>query len=92
MKNIPKSDFISSRVRYIPLERIVPNPHQPRRDFDPEELEELAGCKLPGPDSVVEAIERLDREYRIPVIAVSMGSAGAIVKLSSGTLLRDWIT
>lgn len=53
-----------------------------------EELEELAGCKLPGPDSVVEAIERLDREYRIPVIAVSMGSAGAIVKLSSGTLLQ----
>ena len=42
MKNIPKSDFISSRVRYIPLERIVPNPHQPRRDFDPEGLSELA--------------------------------------------------
>lgn len=42
MKNIPKSDFISSRVRYIPLERIVPNPHQPRRDFDPQGLEELA--------------------------------------------------
>ena len=42
MKNIPKSDFISSRVRYIPLERIVPNPHQPRRDFDPEGLAELA--------------------------------------------------
>ena len=42
MKNIPKSDFISSRVRYVPLERIVPNPHQPRRDFDPEGLSELA--------------------------------------------------
>ena len=42
MINIPKSDFISSRVRYIPLERIVPNPHQPRRDFDPEGLSELA--------------------------------------------------
>lgn len=42
MKNISKSDFISSRVRYIPLERIVPNPHQPRRDFDPEGLSELA--------------------------------------------------
>ena len=42
MKNIPKSEFISSRVRYIPLERIVPNPHQPRRDFDPEGLSELA--------------------------------------------------
>ena len=38
MKNTLKSDFLSSRVRYIPLERIVPNPHQPRRDFDPEGL------------------------------------------------------
>ena len=27
MKNTLKSDFLSSRVRYIPLERIVPNPH-----------------------------------------------------------------
>ena len=42
MKNTLKNDFLSSRVRYIPLEHIVPNPHQPRRDFDPEELEELA--------------------------------------------------
>ena len=42
MKLQRKSDFISSRVRYIPLERIVPNPHQPRRDFDPEGLAELA--------------------------------------------------
>ena len=41
MKNTLKSDFLSSRVRYIPLERIVPNPHQPRRDFDPEGLKEL---------------------------------------------------
>lgn len=42
MKNILKSDFLSTRVRYIPLERIVPNPHQPRRDFDPQGLQELA--------------------------------------------------
>lgn len=42
MKNILKSDFLSSRVRYIPLERIVPNPHQPRRVFEPESLSELA--------------------------------------------------
>ena len=41
MKNTLKSDFLSSRVRYIPLEHIVPNPHQPRRDFDPEGLKEL---------------------------------------------------
>lgn len=42
MKNILKSDFLSSRVRYIPLEHIVPNPHQPRRVFEPESLSELA--------------------------------------------------
>ena len=42
MKNILKTDFLSSRVRYIPLEHIVPNPHQPRRDFDPQGLQELA--------------------------------------------------
>lgn len=42
MKNILKSDFLSSRVRYIPLERIVPNPNQPRRIFDAEGLAELA--------------------------------------------------
>ncbi len=27
---------------YVPIERIVPNPDQPRRDFTPEQLEELA--------------------------------------------------
>ena len=42
VKNILKTDFLSSRVRYIPLEHIVPNPHQPRRTFDPEALSELA--------------------------------------------------
>ena len=42
MKNTLKNDFLSSRVRYIPLEHIVPNPHQPRRDFDPAALSELA--------------------------------------------------
>ena len=52
MKNTLKNDFLSSRVRYIPLERIVPNPHQPRRDFDPAALAELAdsirqSCSLP---------------------------------------------
>ena len=42
MKNTLKNDFLSSRVRYIPLEHIVPNPHQPRRDFDLAALAELA--------------------------------------------------
>ncbi len=32
----------SSPYMELPLHRIEPNPHQPRRDFDPEELESLA--------------------------------------------------
>lgn len=42
MKHSPKSDFLSSRVRYIPLEQILPNPHQPRKTFEPTALQELA--------------------------------------------------
>lgn len=32
----------SSTIREIPIDNIVPNPEQPRTDFDPESLEELA--------------------------------------------------
>ena len=32
----------SSAIREISIDNIVPNPDQPRRDFDPESLEELA--------------------------------------------------
>ena len=32
----------SERVRFVPLERIRPNPSQPRRVFDPQALQELA--------------------------------------------------
>ena len=32
----------SSTINEIDLEQITPNPHQPRRDFDPESLRELA--------------------------------------------------
>lgn len=42
MKNTLKSEFLSSRVRYIPLEQIIPNPHQPRKIFEPSALQELA--------------------------------------------------
>ena len=31
-----------SNYRTVPLHRIEPNPDQPRRDFDEEELQELA--------------------------------------------------
>ena len=37
-----KGEFFSSRVRYISLNQIRPNPQQPRRSFDEEDLAELA--------------------------------------------------
>lgn len=42
MKKEQKSDFLSSRVRYVSINDIRPNPQQPRRRFDPEGLQELA--------------------------------------------------
>jgi ParB family chromosome partitioning protein len=35
---VPEGD----RILHVPLSDIVPNPHQPRREFHPEELQELA--------------------------------------------------
>ncbi len=37
-----RGEFLSCRVRYIEAERIYPNPHQPRRTFEMEALEQLA--------------------------------------------------
>ena len=38
MKLQRKGEFLSTRVQYIPLGRIRPNPQQPRRSFDEEGL------------------------------------------------------
>ena len=37
-----KGLFESSRVQFISVDAIVPNPHQPRQHFEPEALQELA--------------------------------------------------
>lgn len=42
MKDTQKTSFLSSRVRYITLCAIRPNPQQPRRRFDEDGLQELA--------------------------------------------------
>lgn len=42
MKLQRKGEFLSTRVQYIPLGRIRPNPQQPRRGFDEVGLAELA--------------------------------------------------
>lgn len=42
MKKDKKSEFLSSRVRYLPINELCPNPQQPRRHFQAQELQELA--------------------------------------------------
>ena len=42
MKLQRKGEFLSTRVQYIPLGRIRPNPQQPRHSFDEDGLAELA--------------------------------------------------
>ena len=42
MKLQRKGEFLSTRVQYIPLGRIRPNPQQPRHSFDEEGVAELA--------------------------------------------------
>ena len=41
-KKNQKGEFLSSRVRYIPINAVRPNPQQPRRSFDETALRELA--------------------------------------------------
>lgn len=42
MKKNQKGEFLSSRVRYIPINAVRPNHQQPRRSFDETALRELA--------------------------------------------------
>ena len=42
MKKNQRGEFLSSRVRYIPINAVRPNPQQPRRSFDETALRELA--------------------------------------------------
>ena len=42
MKSKQKGEFLSSRIRWLDIGEIRPNPHQPRRVFDPDGLRELA--------------------------------------------------
>ena len=42
MRKEQKTEFLSSRVRYIPINDIRPNPQQPRRRFDHDGLRELS--------------------------------------------------
>ena len=42
MKPKQKGEFLSSRVRWLPVEELRPNPRQPRRCFDEQGLRELA--------------------------------------------------
>ena len=72
MKLQRKGEFLSTRVQYIPLGRIRPNPQQPRRSFDEEGLAELAAsirsCGILQPLTVRRAgdgYELVARERRL---------------------------
>lgn len=72
MKLQRKGEFLSTRVQYIPLGRIRPNPQQPRRSFDEEGLAELAAsirsCGILQPLTVRRAgdgYELVDGERRL---------------------------
>jgi len=38
----PQSQYFNNSIFWIEIEKIVPNPYQPRRDFDPNALKDLA--------------------------------------------------
>ena len=38
----PQSQYFNNSIFWIEIEKIVPNPYQPRRDFDPVALKDLA--------------------------------------------------
>ncbi len=40
--NVPNSPYFNNSIFWIELEKIVPNPYQPRRDFDPIALKDLS--------------------------------------------------
>ena len=42
MGDIVEESVQKSPYQLLPLHKVEPNPHQPRRDFDPEELQSLA--------------------------------------------------
>ena len=42
MNQHQKNEFLSSRVQYVPVRLIRPNPQQPRKQFSPEGLTQLA--------------------------------------------------
>jgi ParB family chromosome partitioning protein len=39
---VQESQQLASGIQHIPVDRISPNPHQPRTSFDPQEMAELA--------------------------------------------------
>ena len=47
MRKNQKGEFLSSRVRYIAIGAVRPNPQQPRRSFDETALRELGTASAP---------------------------------------------
>ena len=41
LPDFDEPQVVDSAYRLLPLHKVEPNPDQPRRDFDPEELQNL---------------------------------------------------
>ncbi len=64
--SLPPSSDAGSRVWQIPLDKIVPNPEQPRKEFSHQELEDLiASIKKHGILQPITVTERLDGGYEL---------------------------
>jgi ParB family chromosome partitioning protein len=56
----------SERIWMVPLSEVFPNPDQPRRDFNPEELKELAdSIKIHGVLQPIIVSEKVDGGYNL---------------------------
>ena len=96
MDDVPASD--TSAINEIPLDRITPNPDQPRRNFDEEALRELAesiaqlgiiqplSLRLTGPDTY--QIIAGERRYRAALMA-GLASVPAYIRTASETELTE---
>ena len=96
MDDVPASD--TSAINEIPLDRITPNPDQPRRNFDEEGLRELAesiaqlgiiqplSLRLTGTDTY--QIIAGERRYRAALMA-GLTSVPAYIRTASETELTE---
>ena len=96
MKLQRKGEFLSTRVQYIPLGRIRPNPQQPRRSFDEEGLAELAAsirsCGILQPLTVRRAGEAVELGVTPDALLTDVEEALSALGELTGQSVQDDVT